>query len=137
MKRYAAALIAIIFLSLPLLLQAPPPALAANTATTVISLTETQAQPDTQDIPAEKVDRFAAAYLQVLQLLSDRESELPAAETSAEALKIQQSIEADAIALIKESGLTMPEYMEILNLASQDETFRDKVLGRLDESLTE
>ncbi|MGB3767886.1 MAG: DUF4168 domain-containing protein [Phormidesmis sp.] len=90
---------------------------------------------DSADIAADKVDQFAAAYLQVLQLLSDREPELPAAETSAEALKIQQSIEADAVALIKASGLTMPEYMQILGLASQDAGFRDKVLGRMDESM--
>jgi len=90
---------------------------------------------DSADIAADKVDQFADAYLQVLQLLSDREPELPAAETSAEALKIQQSIEADAVALIKASGLTMPEYMQILGLASQDAGFRDKVLGRMDESM--
>ena len=90
---------------------------------------------DSADIPADKVDQFAGAYLKVLQLLSDREPELPAAETSAEALKVQQSIEAEAIALIKDSGLTMSEYMQILGLASQDATFRDKVLGRMDESM--
>ena len=65
---YAAVLIAIIFFSLALLIQAPPPVLATSTTTTVTSLSETQAQQDSQDIPAEKVDRFAAAYLQVLQL---------------------------------------------------------------------
>ncbi|MGB5915245.1 MAG: DUF4168 domain-containing protein, partial [Phormidesmis sp.] len=83
---------------------------------------------------AEKVDQFAQAYLQVLKLLSDRESEIPAAETSAEALKIEQAIEADAIKIIQDSGLTAPEYMQILRLASQDSAFQDKVLGRMDES---
>ncbi len=89
---------------------------------------------DSADIAAEKVDQFAQAYLQVLKLLSDRESEIPAAETSAEALKIEQAIEADAIKIIQDSGLTAPEYMQILRLASQDSAFQDKVLGRMDES---
>lgn len=89
---------------------------------------------DSADIAAEKVDQFAQAYLQVLKLLSDRESEIPAAETSAEALKIEQAIEADAIKIIQDSGLTTPEYMQILRLASQDSAFQDKVLGRMDES---
>jgi hypothetical protein len=89
------------------------------------------------DIAADKVDQFAQAYLQVLKLLSDREPELPAAETSAEALKIQQSIETEAVKRIEDSGLTMAEYMKMLSLASQDEAFRDKVLSRLDESLQE
>ena len=92
---------------------------------------------DSADIAADKVDQFAQAYLQVLKLLSDREPELPAAETSAEAQKVQQSIEAEAIELIKGSGLAMSEYMKMLSLASQNEAFRDKVLGRMDESLQE
>ncbi len=92
---------------------------------------------DSADIAADKVDQFARAYLQVLQLLSDREPELPAAETNAEALKIEQSIEAEAIDLIESNGLTLPEYMQVLGLASQDATFRDKVLSRMDESLEE
>lgn len=93
--------------------------------------------PESADIAAEKVDQFAQAYLKVLELLSDRESELPAAETSAEAAKVQQSIEAEAVSLIEESGLAMPEYMQLLGLASEDATFRDKVLGSMDESLQE
>lgn len=92
---------------------------------------------DSADIAADKVNQFAQAYLQVLQLLSDREPELPAAETGAEALKIEQSIEAEAVDLIESNGLTLPEYMQVLGLASQDATFRDKVLGRMDESLEE
>lgn len=92
---------------------------------------------DGSDIAADKVDQFALAYLQVLELLSNREPELPAAETSAEAIKVQQAIEADAIKLIEESGLTMPEYMQMLSLASQDTTFRDKVLSRMDASIEE
>jgi len=89
---------------------------------------------DSADITADKIDQFTQAYLQVLQLLSDRESEIPAAETTAEALKIEQAIEADAIKIIQDSGLTTPEYMQILGLASQDSAFQDKVLGRMDES---
>ncbi len=92
---------------------------------------------DGSDIAADKVDQFALAYLQVLKLLSDREPELPAAETSAEAVKVQQAIEADAVRLIEGSGLTMPEYMQMLGLASQDTTFRDKVLSRMNASIEE
>ena len=96
-----------------------------------------QSLAESTDIPSEKIDHFAQAYLQVLKLLSDREPELPAAETSAEAQKIQQSIEAEAIKIIERNELSLPEYMNILSLASQDEAFQDKVLGRMDESLEE
>ncbi len=108
-------------------------------ASSALSLVIVQVNPaqtaiDSVDIAAEKVDQFAQAYLQVLQLLSDREAEIPAAETTAEALKIEQSIEFDALKIIQDSGLTTPEYMQILGLASQDSAFQDKVLGRMDES---
>ncbi len=102
-------------------------------AAPAVSAVETSPVVDVADIAAEKIDQFAQAYLQVLTLLSDRESEIPAAETTAEALKIEQSIESAAVQIIQDSGLTMPEYMQILGLASQDATFQDKVLGRLDE----
>jgi hypothetical protein len=92
---------------------------------------------DSTDIAADKVDQFAKAYLQVLRLLSDRELELPAAETQAEAYKIEESIEAEAVELITSSGLSLSEYMQILGLASQDVAFRERVLGRMDESLEE
>jgi hypothetical protein len=70
----------------------PAVSLADATSTAPTEILE----PERSDIAAEKIDQFAQAYLQVLTLLSDREPELPAAETSAEALKIQQSIKAAA-----------------------------------------
>lgn len=116
---------------------APADSLAAgfDDHATVLMLETAAPLADSTDIAADKVDSFAQAYLQVLQLLSDREPELSAAATSAEALKMQQSIEAEAVDIIENSDLTMPEYMQILGLANQDDTFRDKVLGRMDESL--
>ncbi|MEL6552721.1 MAG: DUF4168 domain-containing protein [Cyanobacteria bacterium J06621_11] len=86
------------------------------------------------EIAAEKIDQFSQAYLQVLALLSDREAEISAAPTNADALKIEQSIETDAVQIIKSSGLSMSEYMQILELASQDSSFQDKILGRMDEA---
>jgi len=121
----------------------PSPTFAATAPTIQIAAAPVTTAPAaappiaSDDIAADKVDSFATAYLQVLQLLSDREPDLSATETSAEAQKIQQSIEAEAVAIIKASGLSMPEYMEILGLASQDDTFRDKILGSMDEALEE
>lgn len=111
------------------------PAEVQNTADIRAEGTESiQAITDSADIAAEKVDQFAQAYMQILQLLSDREPELPAAETTAEALKIERSIEAEAVTIIESTGLTLPEYMQILGLASQDSTFQDKILGRIDDT---
>ena len=121
-----------------MLVSFPDQSLAENTVMPTATSTEGTATVDESvDIAAEKIGQFSQAYLQVLELLSDREAEIPAAETNAEALKIEQSIEADAIAIIQANGLTMPEYMQILGLASQDATFQDKVLESMDETQEE
>lgn len=137
-RRIYAALLAIVLClsgSLSGLIALPAVALAEGAS---LPTAEAIAPPTSStNIAADKVDQFAIAYLQVLKLLSNREPELPAAETSAEALKVQQSIEAEAIELIGGSGLAMADYMKMLSLASQDETFRGKVLSRMDEALQE
>ena len=109
---------------------------AANLSSpeSVSSTAVTPALADGAEIAVEKSDQFATAYLKVLELLSDREAEIPAAQTNAEAIEIEQSIEQDAVAIIQDSGLSMPEYMQILELASQDNAFQDKLLGRMDET---
>lgn len=116
---------------------AAPLSSAASSPTQAIETDAVQLTADSSDIAAEKVDQFAQAYQQVLQLLSDREPELPAAATTAEALKVEQSIESAAVAIIEQAGLTMPEYMQILSLASQDEAFQDKILATIDEAKSE
>ncbi len=103
----------------------------AATAPTNTAPDVTSAITESANVSTGKIDQFAQAYLQVLQLLGDRKAEISAAETNAEALKIEKSIEVDAIAIITNQGLTPPEYMQILGLASQDATFQDKVLGRM------
>lgn len=112
---------------------------ATPIATTAATPADSQVKPQTNSthngIADEKVARFSQAYLQVLQLLSDRAPDLAAAKSADEAAIVQQAIEAEAVALIQESGLTLPEYMQILEVASQDATFRDQVLGRLDKSV--
>jgi hypothetical protein len=118
-------------------LSSAAPSAASSAASSLDDADTLSDQLTAERIAAEKVDRFAQAYVQVLKVLSDREPELPAAETSAEAVKVQRSIEADAVAHIKESGLTLREYMEMLSLASRDTDFRDKVLGRIDDAIAQ
>lgn len=111
--------------------------IAAATSISTENIEDIAEMSPSADVPTEKIDQFSQAYLQVLKLFSDREAEIPAAETNAEALKIEKSIEADAITIIENSGLTLSEYMQILGFASQDVTFQEKVLGRMDETQDE
>ncbi len=72
--------------------------------------------------------------LQVVALIERREGELQAAETDSESARIQQDIEADAIALIEKNGLTRQEYLQLLSLANVDPEFGERVATLLQET---
>ena len=96
----------------------------------------TQLRPllDATTIPAEKVNKFVQAYLQVWQLISRREGELQAAETELESLRIAQEIETEAFAIIEQAGLTNQEYLQLLGLANIDPEFGERVATQLQEA---
>ena len=96
----------------------------------------TQLRPllDATTIPAEKVNKFVQAYLQVWQLISRRESELQAAETEFESLRIAQEIETEALAIIEQAGLSNQEYLQLLGLANIDPEFGERVATGLQEA---
>ena len=96
----------------------------------------TQVRPllDATTIPAEKVNKFVQAYLQVWQLISSREGELQAAETELESLRIAQEIETEALAIIEQAGLTNQEYLQLLGLANIDPEFGERVATGLQEA---
>jgi Domain of unknown function (DUF4168) len=96
----------------------------------------TQLRPllDATTIPAEKVNKFVQAYLQVWQLISRTEGELQAAETELESLRIAQEIETEAFAIIEKAGLTNQEYLQLLGLANIDPEFGERVATGLQEA---
>lgn len=96
--------------------------------------------PDTMaagSISSESVSKFVDAYLNVLNLLDERASQLRLAETEMESLRIQQELEDEAIALIEEAGLTWQEYVQLLNLANTDPDFSERVAAQLQETTTD
>ncbi len=107
---------------------------AKNIESTVPVPTQVRPLLDTTTIPAEKVDKFVQAYLQVWQLISRREGELQAAETELESLRIEQDIEAEASAIITQAGLTKQEYLQLLGLANVDPEFGERVAMQLQEA---
>lgn len=135
---YKCFLVLIFTLSLLLSLPQGLMALDNSGAKNVESITPvpTQVRPllDTTTIPAEKVDKFVQAYLQVWQLISRREGELQAAETELESLRIEQDIEAEASAIITQAGLTKQEYLQLLGLANVDPEFGERVAMQLQEA---
>ena len=130
----------VLIFTLSLLLSSPQGLMALDNsgAKNVESITPvpTQVRPllDTTTIPAEKVDKFVQAYLQVWQLISRREGELQAAETELESLRIEQDIEAEASAIITQAGLTKQEYLQLLGLANVDPEFGERVAMQLQEA---
>ncbi len=133
---FLAKLCLVLLLGVSALLSSPSssissPLAAVEVGATGIGATGIGAQLATNSsIAPAKLDQFAQAYLQVLKLLSDRQSELPDDETTPTALDIQRSIEDDTIRIIQGSGLTLLEYMQILEMANQDETFQRQIFDR-------
>lgn len=110
--------------------------LSANSALQKTSPETNQQRPllDATTIPAEKVNKFVQAYLQVWQLISRREGELQAAETELESLRIAQEIETEAFSIIEQAGLTNQEYLQLLGLANIDPEFGERVATGLQEA---
>lgn len=88
---------------------------------------------DSNDISAEKVNQFIQAYLQVIALIDQRQADLQGADSELESLRIQQEIEAQAQAMIQAAGLTLSEYLQMLNLAHLDPEFGERVVVQIQE----
>jgi len=91
---------------------------------------------DPSSIPSEKVSQFVHACLQVVALIERREGELQGAETESESVRIEQEIEAEALAIIEKAGLTRQEYLQLLGLANTDPEFGERVAVLLQEATT-
>lgn len=85
------------------------------------------------DISSEKVNQFVQAYLQVLHLVDQQEGELQGAETEVESLRVEQEIEAEALAMIETAGLTRQEYLQLLGLVNIDPEFGERIAAQLQE----
>jgi hypothetical protein len=88
---------------------------------------------DPRNIPSEKVNQFVRACLQVVKLIERRERDLQSMEGSAESHRLEQEIEAEALAIIETAGLTRQEYLQLLGLANTDPEFGERVATQLQE----
>lgn len=89
---------------------------------------------DPSSIPSEKVSEFVHACLQVVALIERREGELQGSETESESLRVEQEIEAEALAIIEKAGLTRQEYLQLLGLANTDPEFGERIAVQLQEA---
>lgn len=88
---------------------------------------------DASAVSAEKISQFIRAYLQVIDLIEQREGDLQGAETDSESFQAQQAIQAEAVQLIEAEGLTLQEYLQLLSLANVDPEFGERVAAQLQE----
>ncbi len=89
---------------------------------------------DADAIASEKVTQFVRSYLKVLGLIEQREGELQAAETDSESQRVQDEIEAAAIAIIEAEGMTLQEYVQLLGLVNSDPDFSERIALQLQEA---
>lgn len=88
---------------------------------------------DSGAISSEKVSQFANAYMGIVDLISGRSEELQQAETAEEYSQLEQELEAAAIEIIQETGLTPPEYLQLLTLADTDTEFSERVATQIQD----
>lgn len=88
---------------------------------------------DSGTISSEKVSQFADAYIGIVDLISGRSEELQQAETAQEYNQLEQELEAAAIEIIQETGLTPPEYLQLLTLADTDTEFSERVATQIQD----
>ncbi|WP_159787527.1 DUF4168 domain-containing protein [Sodalinema gerasimenkoae] len=105
----------------------------APTATTMNDLGISEIT-DSGAISSEKVSQFANAYMGIVDLISGRSEELQQAETAEEYNQLEQELEAAAIEIIQETGLTPPEYLQLLTLADTDAEFSERVATQIQDS---
>ena len=114
------------------------PVTARVTALVTVPVTSSSAEAvakrSAEDIASEKVGQFVSAYLQVVTLIEQRESDLQRVETESESLQLQRQIQSEALTLIEKAGLTWSEYQQLLGLANSDPDFRDRILAQVEES---
>lgn len=89
---------------------------------------------DSGSISSEKVSQFASAYMGIVDLISGRSEELQQAETAEEYNQLEQELEAAAIEIIQETGLTPPEYLQLLTLADTDAEFSERVATQIQDT---
>jgi Domain of unknown function (DUF4168) len=118
----------------PIAWQAPITAGSAAETQRERLLTIGTSKPNVDNIPAAKIDQFVHAYQQVLALVQQRQGELQAAETESLAQGLEREIEATAMGLIEQTGLTHEEYFQLLGLASVDSELGDTIATLLQES---
>lgn len=119
--------------STPGFAQALPPSLNSLDVLTE-SIGSSRTGIDPSQIPFEKVSQFVHACLQVVALIERREGELQGAETESESIRIEQEIEAEALAIIQQAGLTHQEYLQLLGLANTDPEFGERIAIQLQEA---
>lgn len=123
-----AAVVAIVVFSLPAI------ALADETPSgESIPEVEVPATVDSSAISSEKVSQFATAYLGIIQLIDRRSDELQSAETTDEYQQVERELEAEAVELINDTGLTPQEYLQLLTLADTDADFGERIATQLQE----
>jgi hypothetical protein len=88
---------------------------------------------DSGAISSEKVSQFANAYIGIVDLISGRSEELQQAETAEEYNQLEQELEAAAIEIIQQTGLTPPEYLQLLTLADTDTEFSERVATQIQD----
>lgn len=92
-----------------------------------------QGQEDLPEIPEEKLETFAEAYLEIDQVRAEMQMEMQTAEDQTEASQIQQEANAQMEAILDDHGFDVQEYQQITQVLNVDPEQREKFQAILEE----
>lgn len=84
-------------------------------------------QAETVEVNDQDVDNFVSAYLSVQEINQEYTEKLQAVDAPEEATELQQEAQTKMQEAISDSGLSLSEYQQIANQASQDEDLRGQI----------
>jgi hypothetical protein len=97
------------------------------------SAQEATPAPVEMEVSAEKLERFAVAYLEVVRIGDTYQGQLEAASTDEARAAIQQDAQQAMVAAVDDTdGLTVEEYSLIFTLVQSDPELANRVQGHID-----
>lgn len=86
-----------------------------------------------EDVTDAQIERFAAAYIEVMDLQSEYQSKIDVASDPGEVAVLQQELEQQSMQTVETHDVSPDEFNAIADLVADDTDFRDRVQSQIDE----
>lgn len=84
-------------------------------------------QPEQPTFTSQQKERFADAYLEIIEIQERYTADIEETESGEEARKLQEEANDKMVTAIEDNGLSVPEYSEIANAMDMNPELRDEI----------